>query len=177
MVSTFLEAFSLKKTVIICVLLAVLSGCSGGGDFESVMDTQPVFVDAPMRTVLLELPEEAALEVFENAGTGKLYLCADYEIAVQVLEGGDLERTLREITGFPKERLTLIETEWEGMRRYTCAWSAAGEEEQRIGRAVILDDGNWHYTVCVMADASKAAELQERWNVLLNSFSLANTAQ
>lgn len=122
--------------------------------------------------VSLELPREAALAVFEKDSSEKLYFCDGYEIAVQTLTGGDLEKTLRTVTGFTKDRLTLMETEQGALRRYDCVWSAAGETEQRVGRTAILDDGAYHYAVTVMADESKAAPLSECWNALFRSLTL-----
>jgi VCBS repeat-containing protein len=53
--------------------------------------------------------------------------------------------------------------------RYESVWSAVGEGEDQVGRLVILDDGNYHYAVTVMAPAETAGELTKTWQKLLNS--------
>lgn len=176
MAITFLEADELKRMFMFVLLSVLLCGC-GVQDFETVMDTQPVLTPLPAAAIVLELPQEAALAVFENDTGGKIYLCDGYEITVQTLPGGDLERTLQEVTGFSKDRLTLMRTEQDGSHRYDCVWSSAGEQEQRIGRLSILDDGKYHYAVGVMADASLAESLQDKLDNLFRSFSLVSTEQ
>ena len=61
------------------------------------------------------------------------------------------------------------------MPRYDCAWTAAGETGSRIGRATILDDGNYHYTMTVMADSADAGTLQETWQELFATFQVVST--
>ena len=166
----------MKIVIAICGMLIMLCGCSNMGAFETVMDVVPVTEVRPAGSIKLSLPEEAAVAVFENLVEGKIYLCEDYEITVQTLEGGDLEKTMQEITGFSKDRLTVMETAQGELKRYDCVWSAMGEGEVQIGKTAILDDGVWHYAVSVMADASKAELLQEKWQELFRSFGVSHIA-
>ena len=173
---TFQEACVLKRIVYLLILSVLLSGCAAQ-DFETVMDTQPILETQPAAGIRIQLPEDASLAVLGDESVGKIYLCEGYEISVQTLTGGDLERTLREITGFTKDRLTLLKTEQDAMHRYDCVWSSAGETEQRVGKLAILDDGTFHYVVSVMADESVAESLQDRFDDLFRSFSLVSTEQ
>ena len=166
----------MKLVIVVCAMLILLGGCVFAGEYESVMDVLPVAEIKPAGSIKISLPDEAALAVFENLMEGKIYLCDGYEITVQTLKGGDLAKTLQEITGFSKERLTVVETIQSELKRYDCVWSAMGETETQIGKTAILDDGNWHYVVTVMADASKAEELQKTWQELFKSISVSHIA-
>lgn len=127
------------------------------------------------REIQLQLPKEATAPVLQNQDGGKLYLCDGYTLMIQTLSAGDLDRTLREVTGFPKDQLTVMETEEMDIRRYNCVWSAAAEEGEQVARAMILDDGCYHYAVTVMADFASAGELAQTWNSLLGSVTLTGT--
>ena len=59
-------------------------------------------------------------------------------------------------------------------KRYDCVWTAAGEGEDQVGRACILDDGSFHYVVSVMAGQSRSGELQPVWQDIFDSFRLAD---
>jgi len=165
----------LRKLILILILAAMLSGCSGEQEFETVMDTASVPETRPASAISLSLPEEAVLAVFGDETGGRLYLCDGFDLSVQTLEGGDLSRTLRQITGFSEEQLTVMKTALGDLRKYECVWAAAGEDAQKVGKAVILDDGLWHYAVSVMADASDAQALQERCRDILRSVCLVST--
>ena len=68
--------------------------------------------------------------------------------------------------------MTLLETKQDGAARYECVWTSVSGEGQRVSRAVILDDGSYHYCVCVSADAQNAGALQDTWQALLGSIVL-----
>jgi hypothetical protein len=54
--------------------------------------------------------------------------------------------------------------------RYDFVWTCAGEEGQRLGRAAILDDGNYHYCMSALWDAGEASEVS--WEQVFGSFTL-----
>lgn len=163
----------MKKCWIVLVMAAFLSGCGSQETFETVTDTVVVPVMAQMAELQVALPEEAAMPSMENGDTGKLYLCDGYTITVHTEPAGDLEKTLLQSTGFSGDRLTVMKTERGGIDRYECVWSAAGEGGDQVGRAVILNDGSYHYVVTVMADFSVAGELTEEWQKILDSVTLS----
>lgn len=157
------------------MLVFVLTGCSTERDYETVMDTYTEPAPVAAQQIMLQLPPEASMEVFDSSEAGTYYQCDGYEIILQTLEAGDLDKTFKEVTGFSKADLTVMETAQGEMKRYDCVWSAAGEGKEQIGRAAVLDDGNYHYVLTVMADFSKAGALQEAWQGLFDTFTVINT--
>lgn len=160
----------MKKWTVLIVLLLFLTGCAGEKDFETVGDVYTPETQTP-RQVMLTLPAEAAAQTISSEG-GKLYLCDGYTVTVQTLQGGDMAKTIREVTGFSADRLTLMETEKDGFSCRSCVWTAAGEGGDQIARTVILDDGNFHYAVTAMADSDAAGQLSDVWLNIFRSVSL-----
>jgi len=154
----------------------LLSGCGAQETFEHVSDadTTPVMSQQSSR-VSIKLPDEAAVPAMENEHAGSIYLCDGYTVCVQTTAAGDLNRTFLDNTGFPKESLTVMETQQNGVKRYDCVWTSAGEGEEQVCRGVILDDGSFHYVVTVMTNASDAERFAQQANAILGSVSLVST--
>lgn len=165
----------MKKCWILLALTLFLTGCGAQQTFETVSDVYDVHAMAQMQQVELSLPKDAAAASMENPDAGKIYLCDGYTLTVQTMEAGDLSRTLRQLTGYAKDQLTVMETQRGGVTRYESVWTAAGEGGDQVGRAVILDDGSYHYAVTVMADFSKAGELTPVWQDIFRSVKLVST--
>lgn len=163
----------MKKVWCVLVLALLLSGCSGGKTLETVTDVQDVSVMAQMKQVHVSLPSDASVETLENGANEKIYLCDGYTVSVQILPGGDTERTFRELTGFSKEQLTLMQRQNGNYSRYDCVWSAAGEGEDLVARCTVLDDGSFHYAVTVCAPFSDAGDLSKTWQNILSSVTLS----
>lgn len=163
----------MKKLILALSVMFLLAGCGGQKTFESVSDENLQPAIASLQQLKLELPAEAAVPAMESDDQGKLYLCDGYTLTVQTMEAGDLDRTLRQVTGFSQERLAVMKTEENGIKRIQCVWTAAGEGGDHIGRALILDDGNYHYTVTVMAQSALAGELTQQWQTILDSAMLS----
>ena len=161
----------MKKLWIMTVLICLLAGCAGEEIMETVAD-EVVMTRAEARSIRVELPEETVLPVMQT-DTGRLYICRDFEVSVQTLPGGDLERTVRSLTGFGLSGVTVMETEWEGLGRYDLAWSCAGELGPEVGRASILSDGAYHYCLTAMTAEENARSYGEIFNGMFESFSLA----
>ena len=162
----------MKKVVFVVLMFLVLSGCSGKQVFETVSDVEWMPVIAQARQLNLALPKDAAVYTVMGDEENKLYLCDGYTVAVQRMESGDLDRTVRQVTGFCAERISMIETKQEDVTRYDFAWSAVGESGDQIGRGALLDDGQYHYCVSVMGSAEKSGVLQEQWQSLLLSVNI-----
>ena len=163
----------MKKLWIVLVLVMLfLCGCSAEETFETLSDIWAQPAMATLREVELTLPKDAAVQTLQSDAAGKLYLCDGYILTVQNLPAGDLSRTLVQLTGRTQEQLTLMQTKRDALDCYETVWCAAGEGGDQMGRALILDDGNYHYAVCVMADAAVAGELTPTWQQLMNSVSL-----
>ena len=153
-----------------CLLL--LGGCAKAETtVETVADVWEVPAVAEPKEIRLELPGEA-LECAMESDAGRLYLGSSYDVMVQTLTGGDLDATLRELTGFSRDEITVIQTRTEYPKRWEFAWAAAGESGERIGRGVIIDDGNYHYCLSALQDAD-VTDCQIVWSEVFNSFELS----
>lgn len=163
----------MKKCCVWLVLAVLLTGCGAQQTMETVADAYVQPVSATVQQVLVTLPEDAAAPVMES-DAGKLYLCDGYTLTLQTLQSGDLDKTLRDTTGFSRDELKLVETAQGDAKRYDCVWSAAGEAEDQVCRACVLDDGNYHYVLTATAGASEAGQLQQTWQELFRSFQLVS---
>lgn len=161
----------MRRLCVLLVCLLVLNGCAGMPVFEQLGDVYNPSQAPEPKKVSISLPEDAASPVIAG-DFGKIYFCDGYEIMVETLTSGDLAATIKDLTGYSREALTLLETYLGNIKRYECVWTAAGEVGDRVGRAVILDDGCYHYCVSVMADAVDAGALQESWEALFGSIVL-----
>ena len=160
------------KIVVFLLLAALLSGCSKAEVYETVNDEAAQSVSAQPREILFDLAQEPVLPAMESDG-GTLYLCGDYDVVVHTCQSGDLQNTVREVSGFLPEELTLIQTGTGDVSRYEFVWSSAVDGGQQIGRATVLDDGNYHYILSATVDAELIEEYQEIWNGIFESFQLA----
>ena len=155
---------------ILLILMAVLlCGCSSQETFETISDEPVQEVMAQMREISVRLPDNAVAPVLES-DTEQVYMSEDYEIVIETLEAGDLDATIRRISGYPREELTVMETQWDDVTRYEFVWAAAGEQGECIGRAVVLDDGKYHYCMSVLRDAKTVSQVV--WSDVFASFGL-----
>ena len=162
----------MKRIILITGLMLLLVGCGAKTTFETVEDVYAQPVSVQSRQMVVSLPEGAAALTAQMGETGEIYFCDGYTITVQVTQSGNLGETLRQTTGFEKEELQLIQTQHDGVKRYECVWVAAGEGEDQLGRAAVLDDGVSHYVLTCMTGASEAQDLQEQWQEIFTSFRL-----
>lgn len=161
----------MRKLFVTFLMVLLLTGCGKQETFETVSDefVQPVM--AQKRQLVVTLPQEAASPVSDHAGR-EVYICADYDIFVETMEAGDLDATVRTISGYDRDALTILETSQDGNKRYDFVWASAGEAGDRLGRAVILDDGNYHYCLSLLADAEKGEQYRGIWQSMFDSVSL-----
>ena len=158
----------------ICALLFVcllLTGCAAAETFETVADVYGEQNMPEPRQVVLSIPEDAQVLAGEQ---GVLYLCDGYEVTVETLSSGDINATLRQLTGFGSDDLTVMETAQLDQNRYECVWTAAGEGGDMVGRVAVLDDGCYHYCVTVTGAAEDAHKLQETFRELLSGFRIGS---
>ena len=157
------------KFIWIWALLALtMTGCAAKETFETVSDALVLPVMAQPREIMVELPEDAAAPVLENEEQ-QIYLGEDYELMLQTTAGGDLSGTIRSLTGYEKEKLTILQTQWNDVSRYDFVWASAGERGDRLGRGTILDDGDYHYCLTLVEDAPGRGD----WEPVFASFSIA----
>lgn len=162
----------MRNWFVLIVVALMLCGCGAQPVFETVNDDDSLMVSASVCPINLDLPKEAAKPVMQSADGGSLYMCDGYTLMVQTFSGGDLDETVRQLTGYTMDQLQRVRTQQDELTRYDLVWSSAGEGGDQVGRAVLLDDGLNHYAVSVMADADSAGELQTTWKKLLGSVSL-----
>jgi hypothetical protein len=162
----------MKRLVLLIMLVLLLAGCTPAGSFEQLQDVYAPEETPEPAKICLTLPADATAQTLTGS-TGRLYFCEGYELIVETLAGGDLDRTLLILTGCEREDLTLLETGSGSEKRWETVWSAVGEGTQQVGRLLIVDDGNYHYCVSVMADALDAGALQESWESLFGSVVLS----
>lgn len=158
----------MKRWIWIFGLAIVLCGCRAEETLETVNDEWIVPVMAQPREISVRLPDNALAPVLEQDGR-RLYMGQDYEIMLETLASGDLNATIRALSGYEKEQLTVFETRQEDTDRYDFVWTTAGEKGDRLGRAVILDDGDYHYCMSVLRDAGDTLVV---WKDVFRSFSL-----
>ena len=160
----------MRKLLILIALAAILTGCAAEDTMETVAD-EPVMAESAMKEIHMELPDETVLPVMQT-DTGEIYICSDFEVSVETLRGGDIQRTVEMLTGFGMEDVTVMETTAGGRTRYDLAWSCMGETGAEVGRAAVLSDGQYHYCLTVMTAQENAAAYNEMFNGMFESFTL-----
>lgn len=162
-----------KKIAMALLLGLLLSGCGAKETLETVADDIPLQpVLAQPAQISVRLPDNAVSPVLES-DTEQVYFCEDYEIAIETRASGDLSGTITAMTGFDPEQLTVMHTSLDGVDRYEFVWASAGEDGDRLGRGVVLDDGSYHYCMTVLRDAENQKKSQVVWSDVFSSFSLA----
>lgn len=159
----------MKKLLVVVLVGLLLCGCGAAETFERVEDVMGTGGAPLPKKVVLDVPQGAQVI---HGDSGRLYLCNGYEIAVETLSSGNLDGTMRSITGFGREALTVMETSVSEMNRYECAWSTTGEGGASVARAAVIDDGAYHYCVTVIAPADQAGKLANEWQSLFESLRL-----
>lgn len=160
----------MKKIWILVLVLVILTGCSAKQTMENVEDVYASVANQDRQSISLDLPSDAVLTMVN--GDRKLYCCKGYEIHIETISSGDIDATLRMLTGYDRSYLTVMEISAKDNMRYECVWTAAGEAGEIVGRTVILDDGNYHYCLSILSSADDAGSLQETWNDLSVSFKI-----
>lgn len=162
----------MKRCALLMMLMLTLCGCAAEEVFETISDELAVSAMTQPREITVNLPDNAVTPVLDS-DSQQIFLSEDYEIMLETLSGGDVDATIRSLTGYEKDKLTVMQTQWDGVERYEFVWVAAGETGDRLGRGVILDDGNYHYCMSVLRDAENPKMSQIVWRDVFASFQLA----
>lgn len=161
----------LKKWMLMIICACLLTGCAAP-TFETLGDVPHQQVAAPVpRKVVLELPEGAVKSVWSGE-EDTMYLCEDYTVHLQTLGAGDLSASIRHLSGFDKEQLTIMQSRCGDHDRYEWVWTAAGEGGDAVYRCALLDDGDFHYALTVTASAATAGAFTEEWTEIMSTFRL-----
>lgn len=163
----------MKKCVLLLLLVALLTGCGTVETFEALGQVDHVSPTQPqLRQIRLDVPADAAVETSGTEEGVTVYTCDSYLMVLQNFSSGDLTSTIRALSGFSPEQLTVMESTCQDHNRHDWVWTAVSEEGELVCRGAVLDDGNYHYALCVMAPSAEAGQLQNQWNALFSSFCL-----
>lgn len=158
----------MKFYCLLVILPLLLCGCGAEETFETIADEVVAPVMAQPRQISVRLPDNAVAPVLES-DSRQIYMSDHYEITVETLSAGDLNATVQTLSGYAKDQLTLVETQSGDVKRYDFVWVSAGEAGERLGRGVILDDGQYHYCMSALRDDGDS---QIVWSEVFQSFSL-----
>lgn len=161
----------MRRVIAVMMGALLLTGCSAAETYEMVTDELVEAAVAQPREIHFFLAEDTVMPVMESDG-GKLYLCGEYDVMSQILEGGDLQKTVQTVSGYLPEDLTMIQTASGEVDKYEFVWTGSSDEGQQIGRATLLDDGHYHYVLSATIPAERIEEYQEIWNGIFESFKL-----
>ena len=164
----------MKKCWVWLPLLLMLWGCGQQAVFEHLGDVYQVMASQPS-TVIFDIPSAAAVMAMGSDRENAIYFCDGYTVTVQTVAGGDLSKTIADLTGFLPGQLTMFQLPDDALKRYTLTWTCVGEGGDQVGRMVLLDDGSFHYAVTVMCSAENAGQYGDSWDKLLRSVKLENT--
>lgn len=159
----------MRRVLTVLLLALCLTGCGAQETFETVEDMYQVEEAAVCQQFVASLPDEAAAPTFQDDSGAELYVCQGYTISKQIFPAGDLENTIRTLTGKSSEELQVIKTTQGTYDRYDFVWTAAGEEGLQLGRACVLDDGNYHYALSTLAQEETAGSLQKTFSDMYDS--------
>jgi hypothetical protein len=156
------------KWMWILVAALLLGGCGAEETVETVADVWAEPVMVVQRNLRTQLPENTASPVSDGDG-GQWYECDGFDVGMQTLAAGDVGATVRSLTGFEKNALTVVETLQEDCTRYDFIWVSTGEQGENVHRGLILDDGNFHYCLTASGEAEFAGEYKEVWQKIFDS--------
>lgn len=161
----------MKRIVWVLVAMVLLSGCVNFADpvMETVNDQMAEPVAADPAPVWIWLPENAAAQTAAEGGS--CYTWDECELRVQTLNGGDIRKTLEQLTGMSAERLTVMEYRRGALQMYQTVWSMTGEEGITLGRCLVADDGAYHY--CVSLLSPEDADVQDDYARICASLDLS----
>ena len=102
----------MKKLCVTAALVLMLSGCGAPESFETISDLYDEPPMQPAQQTSLLLAEEA-VNIQREADGDRIFLCDDFCVMVQTFSSGDLDATIRSITGYPKDKLMVMERQSE----------------------------------------------------------------
>lgn len=165
----------MKKWWIILPLALMLAGCSDTAEpvYETVgqIEYEPV-VQAQPQHINVWTPADAAVETLAGEQDAVLYVWSDCELRVETLEAGDIQRTMETLTGIGYDGLTVMNYEKDGVEYYETVWTSGGEDGLYLGRALVADDGDFHY--CLSLLSPEEADTGEVYAQICSSFALTS---
>ncbi len=165
----------MKKWIWIVGIMVALAGCGAEDQpvFETVGPDAYVQDVKPMAgQISLSIPEEASQMAMAEDGGGSVYTWDGHSLQLLTMDGGNIHKTVETLTGMDYEGLTVMSYEKGALTYYQTVWSAAGEDGTMLGRALIADDGYYHY--CVSLLSPEESDAQQVYDQLCASFSITD---
>lgn len=143
----------MKKLVLVIALVFLMAGCGAQEQpvFETIGNVDCQEPELPAAGIIdVYLPDEAASQTMSEEEGIQVYNWDAYEVRLETQPSGDIVSTMQELTGMKADALTIMKQEKEDMTLYQTVWSTIGEEGILCGRAMVADDGNYHYCVSLL---------------------------
>ncbi len=143
----------MKKLALVIVLAFLMVGCGAQEQpvFETVGNVDYQGPERPAAGIIdVYLPDEAASQTMSEEEGVEVYNWDSYEVRMETQPSGDIFSTMQKITGLKADALTIMKQEKEDMTLYQTVWSTVGDEGILCGRAMVADDGNYHYCVSLL---------------------------
>lgn len=156
------------KWCVWCLTWLLLCGCVARPVWETVDDVEPAVAQS-LCEIAISLPEQA-VEVGSRSGE-TLYEAGELEVMTSSFVAADLDAAVKVLSGYAADRLTIIQTERDGLAEYRFAWYSAGETGGRLCRADLLMDGMACYAVVCSAQETDTA-FADRCREVFSSFTL-----
>lgn len=157
-------------------MVGVLCGCAAEPVYETIADsweqTAPAASPGKME---VPLPEGAEMEVMEALGDS-YYRVGNWELWTKVLTGGDVQKSFEALSALDVRGLTVLERDRGDLRCYETTWAVTSEEGGQVVRAGILDDGNYHYCICLSAPEDEAGDAGQVFSEVFQAVRITNTA-
>lgn len=163
----------MKKWIWILLLALVLCGCAEEElpVFETVGEGAYAQVNKPEPgQIAVLIPEKAISEAMADGSGGQLYSWDGHTLQLQTLDSGDIRGTIEKLSGFSFDDLTVMQYRKDDLTYYQTVWSTAGEAGAMLGRALIADDGYYHY--CISLLSAEESDSQSVYDQLCASFSI-----
>ena len=157
----------MKRWICVLGIGLLLSGCAAVDTFETIGDDYVSEVMAPAGKLEVDFPPDTVVLAMNDDLQGCIYLCPDYTLSLQTFASGNLEATIQQVSGF--KDVQPLRTRMGGLDRYDWVWSTVEEAGDMVSRAAVLDDGAYHYALCVTASADTVGVLEQEWERLFAS--------
>lgn len=165
----------MKQILGLVLLSGLLWGCAAQPMYETVGD---VWSDGSTgevpASVHFALPDDAQMEVMESLDSCKSYRIGNWILWTQVLDGGDVQQTLRLLTG-----VDTAQPVCHSIGAYECyeaVCSVMEEEGEFVIRTAVIPRGAYHYCLSIKSPVKEARTMGEFFSKLLKNVTITDTA-
>lgn len=129
---------------------ALLAGCRAEVQWETV-DDEVVAASGPAEApyvITFGVPEDADQAPLSEEGR-RLYVQTDgdYEILSDVVTAPNLDEALRQVSGFGRDEIEVVEARRFGLPEYRFAWASESDEGSYLSQATLIEDGSYFYAL------------------------------